>query len=1153
MYLKTVKVVGFKSFADRTRLEFRPGVAVVVGPNGSGKSNLVDAIHWVLGSQAPKSLRTGKMEDVIFAGTSTRPSLNRAEVTLIFDNADRQLPLDLNEVALTRRLYRDGSSDYEINGVSCRLLDIQELLSDSGVGRHQHVIVNQGQVESILSAGPEEHRAIIEEAAGILKHKLRKERAVRRLERTDEDVLRARDIVGEIARQMRPLKRQAQAADRHQLVANQVRSLSLFLAGDELRALDQRLALSTAEDTEIRRINEAARREADNLGGQLREVAAGAAAVGASLDRDTAAAARLETTVERLRRVAQVAQERHRTRRARMEGVSERRRDLEIEVAGLVDDVASARLAEGEAEASAEEAERRFRAADHEAASLTEQDGLSPEGALAVVTGDLRSLEAADERDRRELEAVTHRAEVVEAQLGHEVSEAARLESEIRYLDEGVATTQRAYQTAAAVRRRHQQSWEDSETIDRDCRLAVAAARARFEALTTAAAGLADPAGRTMVETSAGALGSVTALLDVPAGWAAAVDAALGPWANAIAFGGSEDIAGAVSALKASGRGGIGMVTAAGSTFGEAGMDQAREVASARGLDVLIDLLGPGADRVLAEILLGGVVVVEGWSTGWNLVQRHHELAAVTPEGDLITNTGIRVAHPEGATPAMVETAAVELARVDRDLAAAASRHLSNRRQFEESRVFEREALEVLEGSEAKLAGAVEAKGRSSRAAAELEASVARLVERRAALVSAGQERQAQRRRLAESTAALEGAEAEHHLFLEERAAHRTRINQAREEALVAWQEASSEASSARSRLTMLAARLEVVGKELETGDGAPVAPQSLARLVEIETVARQAVELLRVKLEELRQRQHHERSTARELSETLATLRSGHTVLETKLSDGRDRLAQLAVEHTETRVRRESVAEALRREMDASEEEALTAVVPDPPEDGSLADLLATRQAELRRMGPVNPLAGEEYRQLSERHDFMAGQLGDLESSRLELKKVISALDAEIEAQFMTAFGEVAAAFEQQFGLLFPGGRGRIRLAEPDQPLTSGIEIEAQPLGKKIGRLSLLSGGERSLAALAFLFAVFKARPSPFYVLDEVEAALDDSNLRRFLRLVDAFRDQSQMIIITHQQQTMEAADILYGVTMEPGGSTKVIAKSLSTTFTSN
>jgi chromosome segregation protein len=401
--------------------------------------------------------------------------------------------------------------------------------------------------------------------------------------------------------------------------------------------------------------------------------------------------------------------------------------------------------------------------------------------------------------------------------------------------------------------------------------------------------------------------------------------------------------------------------------------------------------------------------------------------------------------------------------------------------------------------------------------------------------------------------ASLQGAEAEHMALLEERTAVRARLNESRETALTAWQEAAGEVSSARSRFTMLQDRLAVVRAEIDRGEGRPVSPAALQRLLDIESVARRAAELLRTKLEQLRDRQHTERTSARELSESLAALRSRISDAETRISEGRERLSRLALEQTEWRVRRESVAEALRREMDTSEEEALAAPAPDQPVDGSLHELLAIRQAELRRMGPVNPLAAEEYRQLSERHEFMAAQLADLESSRQELRKVIKALDEEIEGQFKAAFEEVAAAYEQQFGLLFPGGRGRIRLSDPTQPLISGVEIEAQPLGKKVGRLSLLSGGERSLAALAFLFAVFKARPSPFYVLDEVEAALDDANLRRFLRLVDVFRAESQLIIITHQQQTMEAADVLYGVTMEPGGSSKVIAKSLSTTFSSN
>jgi chromosome segregation protein len=262
--------------------------------------------------------------------------------------------------------------------------------------------------------------------------------------------------------------------------------------------------------------------------------------------------------------------------------------------------------------------------------------------------------------------------------------------------------------------------------------------------------------------------------------------------------------------------------------------------------------------------------------------------------------------------------------------------------------------------------------------------------------------------------------------------------------------------------------------------------------------------------------------------------------------ASSRERLTALTIEAAELRVRREAAAESLRRQVDASEDQALAEQMPNLDEGVDPDERLASKRAELRRMGPVNPLAADEYAQVSERHQFLAAQLADLERSRGELDKVVKALDEEIEQRFRAAFHEVSANFEQHFGVLFPGGRGRLRLAEPDLPLTSGVEIEAQPLGKKVSQLSLLSGGERSLAALAFLFAVFKARPSPFYLLDEVEAALDDANLRRFLRLVEAFRADAQLVVVTHQQLTMEVADVLYGVTMEPGGSSKVIAKQL-------
>lgn len=1141
MYLKTLKVVGFKSFADRTRLEFRPGVSVVVGPNGSGKSNLVDAIQWVMGTQAPKSLRTQKMEDVIFAGTATRPALNRSEVTVVFDNGSRALPLDLDEVSVTRRLFRDGSSDYEINGVTCRLLDVQELLADSGVGRHQHIIVNQGQVDSVLNAGPEEHRAIIEEAAGILKHKLRKERALRRLERTDEDVLRLTDVLGEITRQMRPLKRQAEAAERHQSVAGQVRALTLFIGGEDLRALDSRLSEARSEEADLTTRSDAAHKDIAELAVELRNLTTEASVLGEALDRDGAAAARLETTLERLRRVAQVAQERHRTRKARLEGADERRKDLAEELESLQAELEGAAGAESRAGNQAMQYEQRFRLLEDEERSMADQDNLSAEGALAVVQGDLLSLSAGDQRDRRELDALSQRLAVVGEHRSAEMAETARLGNEIRALDTEVGIAQASYENLALARRRDQEAWETAETAHTDKRLEVAAAKARLEALIAAADGFGDPAARRIVEETQGVLGSVTVLLDVPPDLAGAVDAALGPWAGAVAFAHDENLADAVGRLKASGRGGVPIV---GRTH--SGRDAARAVANATGLEALVDRLGPKADTSLAEALLGDVVIAEGWAAGWAVVHRHPRVRAVTPEGDLISIDGVKVAHPDGATPAMVEAAAVEVDRAELELARVVSRFTTLKRQFDQSRQAERAGLETLESIEAKLAGATEALGRSTRTGADLEAELGRLEERRSALTVGITDRQGQISRLTATIAALEGEEAQRQRLLDEWSGRRRQVAVEREGARASWQQAASQASAAAERRALIEARCQVVTDEIGVDHRRPVSPGSLARLALIEDLARRGIEAIKVHVDAIRDRQDQNRRNARSVGEALARVRQGHENRQTEVESHRSRLSSLAVEQAEARVRNEAVVEALRREIDASEEAALEAPRPVVEEGASLHELLAICQAELRRMGLVNPLAAEEYRQLAERHQFMTTQLSDLENSRAELRKVMKALDEEIQVQFLAAFEEVAAAYQEHFGVLFPGGKGRIRLNEPDQPLTSGVEIEAQPLGKKIGKLSLLSGGERSLAALAFMFGVFKARPSPFYILDEVEAALDDANLRRFLRLVEAFRGASQLVLITHQQQTMEAADVLYGVTMEPGGSSQVIAKEL-------
>ena len=1147
MYLKSLKVTGFKSFADRTRLEFRPGVTVVVGPNGSGKSNLVDALSWVLGTQSTKSLRTPKMEDVIFAGTATRPSLGKAEATLVIDNQERQIDLDLDEVSITRRLYRDGSSDYELNGVGCRLLDIQDLLSDSGVGRHQHVIIGQGEIGRVLNASAEEHRAVIEEAAGILKHRRRKERAERRLERTDDDMIRLQDLLGELSRQMRPLRRQAKAAERYDDLKSQVVGLRLYLGGTELTTLDRELTIATSEKSKLVEGLDVDQRRVSALSEQLGRLTELADSLGTDLDRDTSAAAMLETTMERLRRIGSIAQERGRAVSGRREAAVERRGDLEEERASIVEEL---EVTEGErrkAEALAAAAETAFRRLEDEERAIATQNSLSPEGALAAVRGELSALESSLSRDRREIDRVAHRVDVLVSQIDEEQQEIDRINSEIQEMDSSMGALQRDYDETSRDRSRAQQLWSVAEETLETARIELASAGARLEAIASALAGRYDAGAREVVESAPGTLGSLTSRLDIPGGLEIAVSAALGEWADAVAFDSPDSVHRAVETVKGAGGGSVSVV----SSMSESACP-ASEVAPGLGLHALVDRLGPGAHSGLSSRLLGDVMLVEGWSTGWDLISKHPSLRAVTPEGDVISVSGVRIADPDGVGSAMLETAEVGAEQASIALARAESVHTAAKRDFDRSREAERLSLEKLEQAESAVAGLSEAMSRLQGSVRSLAEERIRLEERRGSLQESIETGEAQVETLRHRLAALEGEEAERLAAWEEMEARRLGIAAERESARSEWQEAATALRAVVERESLLDDRRQRIDDELGRLDLGFVSESDPKRLADIGEYARTAVAILETRLGELRERQAELRDGNTSVRSELDSVRTEHRESSERISRARSRVGELDVRLTELRMRRESVIEAIRRDADADVEDAMNAPRPDLAEDTDLAALMEELVTRLRRLGPINPLAAQEYRDLEERHSFLSEQMADVESSRADLRKVITVLEAEIQNRFDTAFTEVAEAYEKYFEVLFPGGRGEIRLVDPDDP-QSGVSIDAQPLGKKVSQMTLLSGGERSLAALAFLFAIFEARPSPFYVLDEVEAALDDSNLRRFLRIVDEFRQRAQLIIVTHQQQTMEAADVLYGVTMEPGGSSQAIRKDMKTALTAD
>ncbi len=1141
MYLKSLKLTGFKSFADRTRLEFRPGVTVVVGPNGSGKSNLVDALLWVLGTQSPKSLRTPKMEDVIFAGTASRPSLSRAEVTLVIDNTERLIDLDLDEVAITRRLYRDGSSDYELNGVGCRLLDIQDLLSDSGVGRHQHVIIGQGEIGQVLNASPEEHRAVIEEAAGILKHRRRKERAERRLERTDEDLLRLNDIVSEIARQMRPLRRQAKAAERYDGVKTEVVSLRLYLGGHALTRHDADLVSAETERARLAQSVQADQTRVDELGRDLTVLTEESLRVGSELERDTSAAAMLETASERLGRIASVAHERRRAASGREEATVERLADLQTEKDQIIIELASLTAEKVGVEQTVAEAEARMMELEDEERVLAGQIALSPEGAQAAVSGELRGLEASLARDRREIGAVEHRLEVLRSQMTEELASMESINTEIRHLDTEVSVLQSEYEAKQTARKADQVRWEEAENASTDARVEVASLEARVEAIASTLEGRYDPETRELVETSKGAVGSLISQLDVPEGLEAAVGAALAGWVDAVAFSGRADLRAAVGSVKARGGGSAAVVAPRGSV-----QVPARRVAGSVGMEALIDLLGENASTELAESLLGDVVLAAGWASGWDLVAANPEIRVVTPEGDLISAHGARVANPDGAAPVMIEAAEVLLEKALTNQARASSIHTAVRREFESSRDIERTALEALETAETRLAGRSEAMARINQSVNGIRAEIERLEERVDALSTSVAGGEDQAKALRARIEALQGEEAELQRTWQEIESRRLQVAADREISRSTWQEHAGRLRYLIERERMLVDRRQRVDVEVDRLGTEPVGKIDVSGLKVVEDVSKRALRTLESALSVLRDRQAELRVVNSQTRDNFNRARDEHEARRTAIADARERIAALDIRITELRLHREAVVEAIRRDADSSPDVAYMAEPPGYPEGTDLEVVLESKLAELSRMGPINPLAATEFRDLDERHSFLQSQMADIEESRSELRKVITALEKEIDDRFQTAFEEVASAFERYFGVLFPGGRGRIRLGESGDA-GSGVLIDAQPMGKKLSQMSLLSGGERSLAALAFLFAIFEARPSPFYVLDEVEAALDDVNLRRFIRIVEEFRGRAQLIIVTHQQQTMEAADVLYGITMEAGGTSRALRKDMA------
>ncbi|MDX6196938.1 MAG: chromosome segregation protein [Actinomycetota bacterium] len=1169
MHLKSLTLKGFKSFAAPTTLRFEPGITCVVGPNGSGKSNVVDAIAWVLGEQGAKALRGGKMEDVIFAGTPGKPPLGRAEVTLTIDNSDGALPIEYAEVSVSRLMFRSGESEYAINGQRCRLLDIQELMGDSGIGRELHVVVGQGQLDAVLQARPEERRAFIEEAAGVLKHRKRKEKAVRKLEAMQANLTRLQDLTVELRRQLKPLGKQAEVARRAAQVQADLRDARLRLLADDLLALRGTLEAEVRDESALRERRRLVEEELTAV--QERETALESAAAEQAprLARAQETWYRLSALEERLRGTATLASERHRHLTSELPEEARAGRDpeqLDREAATVREQEAA--LGE-QLQADAERLQATVtRRTDAEGALAAEEKALVAavravadrrEG-LARLRGQVGALRSRADGAEAEIGRLAAALSDAHARVGRAQADLAELQAEAGGLDQGEVDLDDKHERAAAALAQAQDGLAELQADEREAERDRSTFAARRDALALSLT-RKDGSGALLAGDVPGVLGSVAALVTIAHGHEHAVSSALGAVADAVAVASPAAAATALARLKTDDAGRAGLLV------GGASYDDAGEwPALPAGAQWAIDLVeAPEALRPALARALRRVAVVDGLEAARSLVESLPDVRAVTAEGDLLGSDW--AIGGSASAPSLIEVqAAVDEAAAQHDEA----KHRQERLRFEVAaaqaevdRAKERVevALVELHESDARMAALGEQLGLLASAARAAEAEAGRLEQAR---VRAEEARDRDLSGLAELEERLANAEAAPDEG-EPSTDLRDRLSREAADARAAEVEARLAVRTGEERARALAGRAESLER------AARQEREARERLIALRgqrqrgaAVAADVVRGAQIALGRIAA-SLQAAATEREAAQAARTVTEGELLAlrarGRELAAEMDRLTDVVhrdeVARAEQRLRIEAL-EARAVEEYAVPLESLFADygpdVPVPVEDGEPVPYdrieqekrAATQERALALLGRVNPLALEEYAALEERSAFLTTQLEDLKATRRDLLTVIKDVDDRIDEVFRSAFEDTAREFVHVFATLFPGGEGKLVLTEPDDMLATGIEVLARPAGKKVSRLSLLSGGERSLTAIALLVAIFRARPSPFYVLDEVEAALDDRNLGRLLDLLEGLRDASQLIVITHQKRTMEIADALYGVTMRGDGVSAVVSQRL-------
>ncbi len=1175
MYLKSLVLKGFKSFADRSVLTLQPGITAIVGPNGSGKSNISDAVLWVLGERSARNLRGQAMEDIIFSGSAARKAVSVAEVDLVLDNSDHVLPVDFDEVVITRRMYRSGESEYLVNGVVARRLDVLDILHDSGLGTGTHSIISQGSLDSILQSKPEDRRALIEEAAGVLKHKRRKEKSARKLDQMENHLDRVRDVTAEVARQLGPLERKAKKAEAYAKAKAELDEVRLALAVDDLRALQRQwdevcaAEQKAIEDVDSKRaVVEEAERKVNDFQELMRRESEGANVVARNQRRASNLSERLDSAEMLLRERRRAAEESLANMTGTLESSKMRRTEAVSELQGVEAQLADVRKLCEEADGKVDVYSKRRAELDDKRRGV--------EASIGEVADKLsacdRKLDAAKSRLSQMQQTLANgmaqaqlaqtrkaelEAELERARNEHGLSQQA-LERAMAELDDVTSNEAKAQEQLIARFEERDAAHQVRDELSKDMHMAQAESDAIEQAL--AAMRDDDPALSWVMDNAKslpGQLLAVSKAFKVTHGLESLVERLLGHDLAAIAVddpGAARKIADALDGEGVAGD--MAMVIRS-----DDAAQRTAAAARAYGKPLVGELSYSEEMRPVVEALLGDVVLCEDRATAF---KAHASDAGgvryLSKDGCVIWPSGkVQVLGPDDEEAEGVIARERRLGDLRARIDSLQTKLVDAEKQAASADAAYRELqVETLKLSQqlANCKGACEsARSEEQRAAKRVQAIQEEIGKAQKLATEAAQEVDGLEANLKQASEAADALAAEREELVIQRESQMAAVAPLRNESTQVGEqltEARLQAAKLAERRTYVQRLVIARQRDIEMLDSSARAAR--ADIAVKGTAVRRAEELLstietlasmldrRVRL--LDEAVSASESSANSAHAGAAAARDSARNAHDAYDQASSRMSQVRVDKGRLEMRVEAAVNVIVRDLGTPIDHAQE--LPQLEDRRSAEDASFKLGRKIKNMGAINPDAAEEYAQLKQRYDFLAGQLADMESARRSLNRIVKVIDARMKDDFVRTYEQVNQNFNEIFSELFPGGTAHLSFDDPDDVENTGVEVTAQPAGKRLTKMMLMSGGEKSLTALALLFAVYKTRATPFYILDEVEAALDDTNLRRLAAYIDKLRDSTQLIMITHQRRTMEMADVLFGVSMHADGVTKVISQKL-------